>query len=75
MVKTSENDFQTLQHTCIGTFNNPLGPFIPPLGINFLLAYVYYGNISSSYSILGGMPFASHASLLRQPNVGYRLRP
>ena len=27
MVKTSENDFQTLQHTCIGTFNNPLGPF------------------------------------------------
>jgi hypothetical protein len=31
-----------------------------------------YGNISSSYSILGGMPFASHASLLRQPNVGYR---
>jgi len=27
-----------------------------------------------SYSILGGMPFASHASLLRQPNVEYRLR-
>jgi hypothetical protein len=26
-LKTSENDFQTLQHTCIGTFNNPLGPF------------------------------------------------
>jgi hypothetical protein len=22
-----QNDFQTLQHTCIGTFNNPLGPF------------------------------------------------
>ena len=49
MVKTSENDLQTLQHTCIGTFNNPLGPFrnlsshivfypLPPfLGINFLL--------------------------------------
>ena len=27
MVKTSENDYQTLQHTCIGTFNNPLSPF------------------------------------------------
>jgi hypothetical protein len=87
MVKTSENDFQTLQHTCIGTFNNPLGPFInlsthivfypPPLGINFLLggAYVFYGNISSSYSILEGMPFPSHTSLLRQPNVENRLRP
>jgi hypothetical protein len=48
MVKTSENGFQTLQHTCIGTFNNTLGPFrnlsshivfYPPplLGINFLL--------------------------------------
>ena len=46
MVKTSENDFQTLHQTCIGTFNNPLGPFrnlsshivfMPPLGINFLL--------------------------------------
>jgi hypothetical protein len=46
MVKTSENDFQTLQHTYIGTFNNPLGPFRKffshigfyfPLGINLLL--------------------------------------
>ena len=46
MVKTSENDFQTLQHTCIGTFNNPQAPSetfpptsfcIPTLNINFLL--------------------------------------
>ena len=27
MVKTSENDFQTQQHTCIGTFKNPRGHF------------------------------------------------
>jgi hypothetical protein len=37
--------------------------------------FVFDGNISSSYSILGGMPFAAHVSLLKQPNVGYRLRP
>ena len=74
--------------TYIGTFNNPLRPFRnlsshivfdPPFRHQLTSckagAYMYYGNISSSYSILGGMPFVSHASLLRQPNVGYRLRP
>ena len=72
MVKTSENDYQTLQHTCIGTFNNPLSPF-RNLSSHIVLYPPFRHQLP--HSILGGMPFASHASLLRQPNVGYRLRP
>jgi hypothetical protein len=41
------------------------------LGLGMFL-FMTMENISSGYSILGGMPFAS---LLRQPNVGYILRP